>query len=48
MFIRTYIFLCRSDVVTSFSSVINNYLEREVTLQLYYYGTLIATQKIFQ
>lgn len=43
MFIRTYIFLCRSGVVTSFSSVINNYLEREVTLQLYYYGTLIAT-----
>ena len=40
MFIRTYIFFCRSDIVTSFSSIINNYLEREITLQFYYYGTL--------
>lgn len=43
MFIRTYIFLCRSDVATSFSNVINNYLERKIALQFYYYGTLIAT-----
>ena len=41
MFIRTYIFFCRSDIVTSFSSIINNYLEREITLQFYYYGTLL-------
>ena len=42
MFIRTYIFFCRSDIVTSFSSIINNYLEREITLQFYYYGTLLC------
>lgn len=34
MFIDSYIFVYRGDVVIPYSSIINNYLEREIALKL--------------
>lgn len=34
MFINSYIFVYRGDVVIPSSSIVNNYLEREIALKL--------------